>query len=280
VKTYISATNGIAVPPNGPDDINELEMQLLQHDPAGLMLRYRSIVDTIVQMQINEGNIPRKEKEEFVHHILDAFLQRLPNILSQYNRRALLRTYCAAVFRNLCKDRIRQYHRQSAPRLLRESDMPAYNNPDPLSNLAIKEEVLLFGKVFSLFTRKKAKATLFLKAYFRLPLDRQDLLNYHPGLCAEEIAHWIRDLSVGEDEENIRLYRILGKLSRKAEGKSESAEAVRKWIRARLKDLVRCMNTSRDTRHTIETVRLLAERHFCTSEANAPELLTAMQGKE
>lgn len=255
-------------------------MQLLQDDPAALMLRYQVMADTIVQMHINEGKLPREEKEEFVHHILDAFLQRLPSIRLQYNGQSQLRTYCAAVFRNLCKDRIRQYHRQGSHRMLRESDMPAYSVSNPLSRLAIKEEVVLFGKVFSLFTRKRAKATLFLKAYFRIPLIRQDLLDYHPALQEEELRHWLDMLSIGEDENDIGLYRALGKLSAKAEGKGGSEEAIRKWIRARLNDLVRCMNTSRDTRHTAETVQLLAERFFSQAEVPVPELLISTREKE
>ena len=280
VKTYISTPIGIAVPPDGHTDNNELELQLLQEDPAALMLRYQSMADTIVQMQINEGQIPWEEKEEFVHFILDAFLQRLESIRLQYNGHSRLRTYCAAVFRNLCKDRIRQYHRQGSPRMLRESDMPAYTVADPLSRLAIKEEVVLFGKVFSLFAKKKAKATLFLKSYFRIPLSKEDLLGYLPTLQEKEIGYWMKALDIGEEENDVQIYRTLGRLSAKAEEKGGSEESVRKWIKARLNDLVQCMNTSRDTRHTTETVQLLAERFFSQAEASRHELLISTQKEE
>jgi len=48
----------------------------------------------------------------------------------------------------------------------------------------------------------------------------------------------------------------------KVEGTSRTEDAVRKWIRNRIRNLVDLMNKARDTRHTEETIEILADRFF------------------
>lgn len=230
------------------------------------------MVEAIVQLQINAGFIAQEEKEEYVQFIIDEFLTRLKSIRRQYNSSALLKTYCAAIFRNLCKDRIRLSKRGGEFRMLRETDLISYGYASPLNELAIKQEVEIFGKIFSLFARKRTKAQLFIKAYLRIEIEQGDLMAYCPGVRPLEAKRWVERISLCSEVYDNELYVVLSQLSLRVEGKVRSSDSVRKWIRARLNDLVDLMNKSRDTLHNEETIQLLAERYFSSDQNESVQL--------
>lgn len=257
---------------------NTEDIRLLWDDPGELLLKYRPLAETVVQMRINAGVVRREEKQEYVHYILDAFAQRIPSVREQYSGEAMLRTYCAAIFKNLCKDKVRADQRSESVRLLRDSDTVHYASVSPLSDLAIREEVEIFGRVFNLFTKKKAKAKLFLKVHFRIPIIQQDILDYYPEADKQDVKEWEKDINACDEEVDVGLYRVLSKISSQAEGKEKTADSIRKWIRARLNDLERLMNTSRISHHTEETLQILAERYFYTTEILTKEPMRVKQG--
>jgi len=243
-------------------DPNAEDLRLLHTDPGALMGKYLYLVDTIVQMHVSSGYIDPEDKQEYVHQILDAFIQRIPSIREQYNERSMLRTYCTTIFRNLCRDTIRQNHRTCTARVFQEPPDFMVTYISPLSELVIRQEVEFFGKAVSLFGKKEHKLRLFLKAYYRIPLEPEELRAYVADAGMKELQSWLKELRTVDEEDDPRLFDLLGRLSVRAEGKHGSREAVRKWIRMRINDLVYLMNRSRGTRHTEETVQLLAERYF------------------
>jgi hypothetical protein len=253
-------------------DPNQEDLHLLYTDPGALMKKYLSLVDTIVQIHVTAGYIDQEEKQEYVHQILDEFIQRLPSIREQYNEKSMLRTYCAAIFRNLCRDSIRRGQRDVPVRIFNEPPERRITYITPLTELVIKQEVEFFGRAITLFGRKTIKVRLFLKAFYRLPLENKEVSDYLPDADLPELQAWINEIGRVEPEDDHGLYDVLIRLSLRAEGKRRTRDAVRKWIRARIVELVGLMNAARGTQHTEETISLLAERYFLPDRSQRDEL--------
>jgi len=241
---------------------NNEDLNLLREDPGALVLKYQQLVSTIVQLQVRAGYIKRRDKEEYVHYILDEFLGRIQHIRQLYNGKSLLRTYCATIFRNICWDRIRLESKKLEGRVFMDVDREPYGALNALQDMAIREEVVLFGKALSLFGPDEPKVSLLLKAHYRMPLDRKDIQGYAGAIPAAEADRWIRRMTEAAVLSDTDLNRVLGELMLKVEGTSRTEDAVRKWIRNRIRNLVDLMNKARDTRHTEETIEILADRFF------------------
>lgn len=241
---------------------NAEEVHLLFEDPGKLILQYERMIYAIVQLQIGKGMIAREDKNEVVQYVFDALFERLANIREQYNGQALLRTYCAAVIRNLCKDWARVNRRDQCVRLVREVAMDPYGGINPLYQTVIQDEMRYFGKILSMFGPASAKLVLFLKAYFRLPLYSCDLLAYAPSMPEEEVDKYLQLLGHAKKTKDLEVYYILYDLVLRFEYRQNSPDAVRKWVKARILDIVRLMNNGRSTRYEPETIQILAERFF------------------
>src|SRR5450759_2544730 len=94
-------------------DPNRLEIELLQNNPASLLLIYQQVISVIVQVYLRSGFFQGESKEELVQYINEQLLDRMDKIRAQYNGKALLRTYLSAVVRNICAELLRERQKNS-----------------------------------------------------------------------------------------------------------------------------------------------------------------------
>ncbi len=266
-------------PPMGKNDD---DLRLLREDPGSLILHYEPMVRTIVRYHTSVGLIHLDDRNEVVQYVMEELLNRAGKIRAQYNGQALLRTYCAALVRNLCKDWVRNKRKGQTVRLVRDVEMEPYGGVNPLHQTLIDDEIRYFEKVLILFGQGVSKLILFLKVYCRIPISRSDLQAYNPGMTEQEIDQFINQLDPGRTLRDQDVYDLLNILIGKKDQKIYGNDAIRKWIRARLMDMARLMNSGRQTHYDPETIQILIEHYFMQSgqAIEKPEVAHPLQKKE
>lgn len=241
---------------------NEADVRMLQSDPQGLLLRYQETVRIIVRKYIAAGLFKPSEFEDVFQEVNAGLFSRISLIQAQYNGMSLFRTYLSVIIRNICL----KEHDRSKRRVEKEVDdleqIPDAQHPE--DRVAIEREIQKFRTIISTFGPKKSKLLLTLKLHFRLAVAAEDLDSWFPELAASHRAKLIgmfgHDYSRMEAQE---IYRNVCSIINAVEGKGSSPDALRKWVDARLKELLGLLNGPTDEMaHTEDTLRILLEDYF------------------
>lgn len=220
---------------------NERDVELLHTDPKRLIVKYQTVVEIIVRKYIGSGLFAAADYDDIVQSVNEALLAALPAVRRNYSGIALLKTYISGIIRNIC---LKLYHkqRQQEKTVPLGDDVPS--DPEDLTDRYLIEcAVSRFRVVIDVFHAQRAKVLLCLKLYFRLPLVAQDIRSLYPQCTSGDLEFLLRSFGgeYGRMKE-YEIHEIVTPIMNKYEGKSNSADALRKWTHSRIQEIIRILN--------------------------------------
>jgi DNA-directed RNA polymerase specialized sigma24 family protein len=242
---------------------NEEDIQLLRTDFGRLIAKYQGIVRIIVDKYVASGLLRQSETEDIVQAVNDSMLQRMPQIRSQYIGSTLLRTYLSSIIRNVC---LKEFHaRRRIPHDI-PLDEANIGRPDRLLDRAlIREEIARFRKILGVYHGELPKLLICLKLHFRLPITKQDLLDWYPR-CGKRDLEFLLE-SFGGNYEGLlesEVFRLFTHVMNRAERKRNRAHAVQRWTNKRVNEVLELLNGDSPARaHNRETLKILFENFVC-----------------
>ncbi len=249
---------------------NDHEIYLLRTDPGILIMSYREMIACIVQHIMIEGEIYHySEKEEKIQEITTRLLERIERVRKNYTGRAKLKTYMAAVIRNLCHEICREDLTQSNP-----GKNIILNNTEGNENkrfrkrftfLPLKENILVSRKyetakrtvfrseferldiILQTYGSQKAKLEICLKSYFKIEVSQEDIKNYffqNPNSVEEQVYFLYFDKLNTKPEEFRKqdVFKLLTKFFNNTEKHKNSDDAIRKYIEVKTHEIIRLLN--------------------------------------
>ncbi len=254
---------------------------MLMDRPGELIVKYQPLVQVVVQVFMKSGYFRGDEKEEIVQWVNLRLLDRIDRIRSQYSGISLLRTYFSSIIRNLCLEFIRKGKNQERVRMLNEDDHNLSYSPDHLKGMIIRQECQRLGLILNMFHHEKAKLLVCFKCLIRVPVTMKDIEAYALKTVPESICHPILQLRPDSGIPDRQLYQRLSVLVNHVEGRSGSADALRKFIWLREMEIIRLLNGEPPHAcHNQETFRILLDRYLLGQDDCEEQLRTPKTGEK
>ncbi len=246
---------------------NSSDLELLRKDPRGFLLSVQDIIEIIVRKFILSGLFSPREHDDIVQTINEELLKKLPVISARYNGKALLRTYVSAIIRNICLKMHERQLREPVSVPLGES---VAADPEEFRDSAADGALLArvrhtFRAILQQYDYgdQFAQLCLYLKLRYRLRVTLGDILAWYPR-CSAADRKEILSVFGGtyEEMEDKDIYRIVTPIANKAQGKENSDDAARKWLRTRLDEILELLNGSGKTAFDEDSLGILVEDYF------------------
>jgi RNA polymerase sigma factor (sigma-70 family) len=217
------------------------DIDLLYKDPDKLIEKYQSTIDIIINKYIKSGYINFAYKDDLKQDVNEELILKIPKIVVQYNSKYSLSTYISAIIRNICLEKIRKiqtFAKKAETELV--IDQITYNSAP--GNLAITDELERLKLILMLFGKQKAKLELCLKLVFRVPVNEEDIYNYMVNSSLGDLQDKITILNNEHSLTDNQLYNIITDIFNEQENKSNHPDAIRKWIKFKIDEVIYLMN--------------------------------------
>ncbi len=241
---------------------NQQDVKLLREEPRELIIKYQDLIQIIVKKYIASKMFHSSDYEDVVQAVNEDLLGKLEKIREQYNGIALLKTYFSAIVRNSC---LKIYDK-------RKKDIRVFplGDEDPIveetatQNLAIEYDLERLKRIFKYYHKKKEKVILCVKLYFRLRVNKGDVIACFPDCSEEDVLAFLGHFGTHYEEmDSKEVYRIVTLLLNNYEGKSNTVDAVRNWSEVRIREIIQLLNGKRrESSYDKESLRILTEKYF------------------
>jgi DNA-directed RNA polymerase specialized sigma24 family protein len=242
------------------DRRNSTDRELLHSNPQGLLLRHQETIGIIVRTYVRTGMFRASEVDDIVQQINKELLEKLPRIQAQFNGTTLVRTYLSSIIRHACLDLHKK--KRAEPVVLSSEDLRTPAAPEDADNdLAIEQSGRMLCAILAQFHTERPKLLLCLKTMYRIPLTRKDILEWWPG-CPDSDLTAVIDALQPTDQKltDKQVFALLHPFANKAEGKTSSADSIRRWTDERITVIIALLNGSPPTStHTKETLGILLD---------------------
>jgi RNA polymerase sigma factor (sigma-70 family) len=225
------------------DSRNATDISLLHTDPRGLLLRHQETIRIIVKIYIESGMFSAAEFEDLVQQVNVRLWEKMPVIQANFDGSCLFRTYLSQVIRNACLNLHDKKTRQ--PQFYRLEGTAVAPSEEPNRKLLIEHDVGVLLAILDQFNTQRPKLVLCLKLYYRIPIGRQDILDWWPQ-CPEKQLQYLLDTfgshfgDISEGELYVRLHPIFAEMERK----SFPVDSLRRWVDDKIGQIVRLLNGS------------------------------------
>ncbi len=245
-----------------PDEENTRDLELLRNDPQGLILHYQPMISIIVRIYVGSGMFLPEEIDDVRQTVNEHLLRKIPQIQRQYNGTAFVRTYVSAIVRNICR-KVRRAKRRIPVHVPLE-DPPDTDNQS--NKYSIEYARRLLQTILKLYNHRNRlpKVLLCLKLRFRIALNANDILSWFPS-CPESDLSMMLEQFGGEygDMLESEVYAKFSPVLNKAEGKDLRGDSIRKWIQARINEILELLNgTPKRASFDEDTLKILIEDFF------------------
>lgn len=248
---------------------NEITLQVLQTNPFELICseEYQQIILKVVRKLRQTGGFRQEPNDEVVQEITTRILERVGHIQRNYSpEHGNFKPYFAKVAYNFALDLIKSTQKQK-----KLSNDLATAHPSRLSgdvnHESLTDELKKLGLYLSQNKRHRAKFVLLLKLYSRSTIQAQDIRNFLPQVPSEALEQILALLGQNYAQmEDRLLYQHINRLINKVEGKNRSADAIRKWLSARILELIQWLNLHSKFQYDREALRNLASLFFMNEE--------------
>jgi DNA-directed RNA polymerase specialized sigma24 family protein len=235
------------------------DLQLLLKDPTQLIINYQEMVKIIVRKYASSGMFRYNDVPDIVQTVNAELWARLPRIQSNYDGRALVRTYISAIVRNIClklrgKNTLSFMIDQNTTEDVLSTDVL----PDRYSIMQVK---VLFKAVLIQFDNHLPRLLLCLKLRFRIPVSRDDILQWHPECTAPLVESLLHLFGADYSSMKVKeIYALFTPILNSMEKKRNSDDALRKWTASKLQEIADLLNANiQGGSFDEETVRILFE---------------------
>jgi len=240
---------------------NHLELKLLKEEPHQLILAYQGLIDIIIKQFIRNNCFGYYEFEEVKQRVNEELLNKLPKIQSQYSGKSLLKTYFSVVIRNICNGLIRKREdNQFVP--LNDVDI-GKSDDDVINTILFQEEINKLKFAINLYYCQKEKLLLCLKLKYRMPFDFKDFKGAFRQITMKDFELFKQKIHPYNENPDIVLLSVLTDIFNKLESKNNTPDALRKWLKQKINELIDVLNGSPPTsKYNEETLQILFEKAF------------------
>jgi hypothetical protein len=218
------------------------------------------IANKVVGRYVYRKTIPSREKDDVVMSIVEKFLNQKKKIESAYEGKSKLTTYFVAILNRMCCEVIRRdskhwYSIQEGDFNSKEIGEAITKSYEAEKKFAIGNELNRFNNTLLLFNGDSTKVSLFLKCYFDLPIDDEDIMDY-----AKEKTNEVRYILEGTEKlSKGDLFEKLSKVVNFVEGKNVKGDAVRMWLNKQVEIILNRLNKNGIANHDKESISVLLE---------------------
>lgn len=241
------------------DPRNAIDISLLRTDPHGLLLRHQETIRIIVKIYIDSGMFSHNDFEDLVQQVNVRLLEKMPVIQANFDGSCLFRTYLSQVIRNACLNLHDRDTRQ--PRFSHLEGAGIASREEPHSRLLIEHDARVLMAILDQFNTQRPKLLLCLKLYYRIPIGRNDVLDWWPHCPQNRIEYLLT--TFGEffgDIPESELYERIQPLFAEMERKSGPADSLRRWVDEKINQIIRLLNGSPpDASYDRKTLGILLE---------------------
>lgn len=240
---------------------NHKELKLLRDVPHQLILEYQSLIDIVIKQFIRSGSFSFQEFDEIKQQVNEELFRRLPKIQAQYRGESLLKTYFSVIIRNICNELIRK--RVTTQFISLHGINIEQSSDEVMTSILIKEEIIKLKAAMNFYCEKKAKLVLCLKVKFRMPFDFKDFKDTFPQITIEDFESFKLKTHPYHEKPEIVLLSVLTDIINKFEMKNNTPDALRKWLKLKIDELIDVLNGNPPTSmYNEETLQILFEKSY------------------
>lgn len=193
----------------------------------------------IVAKFIRRGVIPFNDKDDIKQTIIEKFLLKQASLVQSYSGKASKRTFCSAVLYKMTCEIIRKelknwknINSDTSEMLTGHKDIAL----TPEQTTIINNEVDLLEKVLTTLGKEQYKTLLFLKYYYRIPVNNKDITGY---LKKGNAKLYLPNPIDAKDKD---IFDYLSKMVELAEGKVVQPDAVRMYVNKQINSILLRLN--------------------------------------
>ncbi|OJJ23738.1 hypothetical protein BKI52_05150 [marine bacterium AO1-C] len=247
---------------------NDVAHEMLKTNPHELICtpEFQQSILKIVRKFKQKGGFSQDSEADITQEVTTRVLeQRIHYLQKNYDPKfGNLKQYFEKMVYNITIELVNASNRRQKV----HQTMDMENAPQIATYSDAKQELILdelqkVQKFLARFQRQKPKLLLLMKLYSRTIIKPEDILNFKPTATSEEIqeilATFGKNYATYDDS---YLYSKINQLINEVEGKTNSSEALRKWLSNRLTDLNVWMNRHSSLKYDKEALRNLIQLFF------------------
>ena len=244
--------------------LDQRNIELLKNDANQLILESQGLIEASINYFFKSIRII-EEREEIRQLINEELLFKIPQIKQQYKGKALFKTYLISVIRNIC---LKIITKREKVKYVCYTDLNICEpEKDILNNLFFQEEITRFYKILELYHKHKKKLILCLTLKFRIPFDIQIFITTFGTIKQEEYNTFVQQIQPYHDCHDVSIFAALTPIINSYENKNNTPDALRKWIKLKINELIDFLNASpSSSNYTEETLQILFEKCFCNEK--------------
>jgi RNA polymerase sigma factor (sigma-70 family) len=241
---------------------NDKDIELLHSDPHTLILKYQETVKIIVKKYILADVFKPSDFEDVVQEVYAALFAKIPAMQSQYNGMSLFKTYFSVIVRNIC---MKEHAKTRKELEIEQKEITNFIDRSHVeAKIIIEYQIQRFRAILSLYYRQRPKLLLCLKLHYRIPLTPEDITLWYPKCSSPDRDILLENFGSNFDEtDDVEIYKILTPLMNKNENKSNSVDAVRKWIDTKIREIIQLLNGNpKKSNYNEDTLKTLVDDFF------------------
>ncbi len=256
---------------------NDFDIHLLLKDPNTLIEEHQKTIACVVNKFVYTGLFSYHDRDEVIQYVNERLLtEKITKMQKQYKPQYYVVTYLSKIVYNLCLEYSRKHrtgNREDTTVDISQTDIP--DNDDFSRHIMIQEESRRLDSILKMYYKHHKRIEVFLKIFFGIGITHDDLLQLYPEADEKEISVVLQKCNPTSDidhKTDKELYETLTQFINKYEKKHNSSDALRKWVHAKMTEIIVLLNGNPKTaNYDKETLKILFQfkyenLHFKASE--------------
>lgn len=248
----------------------EEDIALLKGNYPRLLLKYKPLMDKLVNERVGLSLIQEEAKNDLKQQIYENLIRKKETIISQYDPGKSFRNYLWSVIKNDCCnqwDHERKYHQK----FVDDQDKIINDVNDEVSviNLLSLDEVFhLFDRILESYTHTKNKLIVCLKVVLCLKINLADLNKLGKDLVKGFGEKELLEISSKLTREHTNIHRILPRFQivkpflNFVDQSNTDEQSYWRWTNQQIVHTMNYLNNSHGMNFNRETLKILAEKYF------------------
>jgi RNA polymerase sigma factor (sigma-70 family) len=247
---------------------NDNEIDLLYNNPKELLALHQDTIGFIVMKFVHSGLFTYTNKEDVIQYVNEKLLSgKIARMQEQYNGKYYVVTYFSKIVYNLCLEYSRKERAGYVESTGLEHIESQISDEVPITErIIIEQECRRLKAILSMYNTSRPRTELYIKALFGSGITSDEVRAVFPTISEEDRTLLIERCSPSSDLDRItdkEVYALLTELSNKYDNKSNSDDAVRKWIQIKISEITELLNgIPKVSNYDKETLKILFEYYY------------------